>query len=310
MTTMLRDRLMTTKGARLSRGGVALVVLLTGCAGEEPDAYGNFEAEEVTVSAEAAGRLVRFDVREGVRLEAGAVVGVVDTTLAVLELRELEAQQAASRAQAGQAAAQVEALRAELETARSEHERTRRLFAGNAVTTEQLEREAGRLRVLEEQLRAALLQAAGADEQAAALAARLETMRERIARSRVTNPVDGTVLAIYARAGEFVQPGQPLYRVAPLDTLELRVYVSGAQLAGLRLGQEVAVRVDQGDELVSLPGVVSWIADRAEFTPTPVQTREERTGLSYAVKIRVPNADGLLKIGMPADVSFGGAEWQ
>ena len=110
------------------------------------------------------------------------------------------------------------------------------------------------------------------------------------------------------RSGEFVQPGQPLYRVAPLDTLELRVYVSGAQLAGLRLGQEVAVRVDQGDELVSLPGVVSWIADRAEFTPTPVQTREERTGLSYAVKIRVPNADGLLKIGMPADVSFGGAD--
>jgi HlyD family secretion protein len=120
------------------------------------------------------------------------------------------------------------------------------------------------------------------------------------------NPSAGSVLVVYARAGEVVQPGQPLYKIAGLDTLDLRAYITGDQLASVRLGQQVTVHVDRGNgDLASIPGTVTWISPTAEFTPTPVQTRDERTDLVYAVKIRVANPDGALKIGMPADVTFG-----
>jgi HlyD family secretion protein len=135
--------------------------------------------------------------------------------------------------------------------------------------------------------------------------ARVAQARDRVSRATVTNPIAGTVLATYARAGEVVAPGQPLYKIASLDTLELRAYVAGAQLASVRLGQVVEVRVSQGaDALLTLPGTVSWIASQSEFTPTPVQTRDERTDLVYAIRVRVANTNGVLKIGMPADLSF------
>jgi HlyD family secretion protein len=136
--------------------------------------------------------------------------------------------------------------------------------------------------------------------------ARVAQIGERIAKSSVANPQAGTVLATYARAGEVVQPGQPLYKIADLDTLELRAYVTGAQLGTVRLGERVQVHVDRGGGgLATLPGTVTWVSPTAEFTPTPVQTRDERADLVYAVKIRVPNADGALKIGMPGDVTLG-----
>ena len=133
--------------------------------------------------------------------------------------------------------------------------------------------------------------------------ARVAQIAERIAKSRITAPFAGTVLATYARAGEFVQPGQPLFRLASLDTLTLRAYVTEPQLAQLKLGQRVQVSVDRGGSgRLAMPGTVSWISSKAEFTPTPVQTRDERTDLVYAVKILVANRGGMLKIGMPADV--------
>jgi HlyD family secretion protein len=144
-----------------------------------------------------------------------------------------------------------------------------------------------------------------------ALGVQLAQVQDRWERSRVLNPRAGTVLATYVEAGEFVQAGRPLYTVADLDTLTLRAWVSGAQLADIRLGQEVAVRVDAGpDRLRTLPGRVSWIASEAEFTPTPIQTREERISQVYGVKVRVPNPDGVLKVGMPGELVLprGGAE--
>ncbi|NUO64189.1 MAG: HlyD family efflux transporter periplasmic adaptor subunit, partial [Gemmatimonadaceae bacterium] len=151
-------------------------------------------------------------------------------------------------------------------------------------------------------------QTRGATGDVAAAAARVAQLAERIAKSRVTNPLGGTVLATYAEPGEFVQPGQPLYRVAALDTLILRAYVAETQLSSIRLGQRVQVHVDRGNgKRLTMPGIVSWISAKAEFTPTPVQTRDERADLVYAVKIRVANRDGVLKIGMPADVQLSAA---
>jgi HlyD family secretion protein len=229
----------------------------------------------------------------------------VDTTPLALQRGELLATRAAARSRAGDASAQVPVLQARLVTARREYERTRRLAADQAATRQQLDRAEGEVRVLEEQIRAARAQSGTAAREVPSVDARLATLAERVRDSRVVNPVAGTVLARYAEAGEFVQVGQPLYKVADLSALTFRGYVSGAQLARVRVGQPVSVALDVGaNARRSLPGVVTWVASEAEFTPTPVQTREERTELVYAVKVRVPNPGGVAKIGMPGELKL------
>lgn len=285
---------------------IALAVsatLLAGCDGEGPDAYGNFEGREVVVSAEVGGRLLEFRAREGERLEAGAVVARIDTVELALQREEVSAQRRGSRTRTLEAEAQINVLRAQLATAREEHARARRLYEAEAATARQLSQTAGEVRVLEERIRAARAQAETVREDVGGMEARVGQIEERIQRSRITNPVDGTVLATYIEAGELVQPGMPLYRIADLDTLILRAYVSGGQLANLGIGDRVEVRFDAGhDELGSVPGRIAWIASEAEFTPTPIQTRDERTDQVYAVTITVPNPDGAIKIGMPGEV--------
>ena len=287
---------------------ILAALLLAACDRDpQPDAYGNFEADAVTVSAEATGQLVRLAAREGDRLAAGAEVGLVDTTPLALQRAELLASREAARSRAGDVTAQVPVLQARLVTARREYERTRRLAADQAATRQQLDRAEGEVRVLEEQIRAARAQAGTAARDVPNVDARLATLAERVRDSRVVNPVAGTVLARYAEAGEFVQAGQPLYKVADLSALTVRGYVGGAQLARVRVGQQVLVALDDGAESRrALPGTVTWIASEAEFTPTPVQTRDERTELVYAVKVRVPNESGVAKVGMPGELRLPG----
>lgn len=289
---------------------VAGLLVLTGACGGEPgpDAWGNFEATDVEVSAETGGRLLRFGVDEGARLEAGEVVGLVDTTQITLQLQALRAEKAGARARTSQAGSQAAALQSELATARTDLGRVRRLQERQAATPQQLDQAETRVRTLEEQLAAARHQTAGTSEQTKSVDAQIAQMEDRLEKSWITSPVRGTVLASFTEAGEYVQPGQPLFRVASLDTLTLRAWVSETQLTAVRAGDQVTVSVDGTDGLRNFTGTVTWIADEAEFTPTPVQTRAERADLVYAVKIRVPNPDGVLKIGMPADVSFVAGE--
>ena len=278
-------------------------LLLAGCRRDEPDAYGNFEAAETVVSAEGSGRLVRFAAREGEPLAAGAVVALIDTVALSLRGQELASQQAVSLSRTREVEAQTGVLMAQLETAREEHARTLRLYRAEAATAQQLNLAEGEVRVLEERIAAARVQAEAARQEVGGVAARTAQLQDQIRRSQVINPAPGTVLTTYASAGEFVQPGQPLYKIADLRSLTLRAYVSGAQLASVRIGQRVTVQVDAGEgERASFPGTVAWIASEAEFTPTPIQTREERTEQVYAVEIRVPNPNGVLKIGMPGEV--------
>jgi HlyD family secretion protein len=245
---------------------------------------------------------------EGTRLERGAVVAVVDTTPLALERAQLVAQRAATGSRRVEAGEQLRVLEVQRDVARRAFERTRRLHAEQAATAQQLDQAERDYRTLVAQIEAVRAQRASVGLDVAATEARVAQVGERIARSRVVNPQAGTVLTTYARAGEVVQPGQPLYKIADLDTLVLRAYVTGGQLASVRLGQRVQVRVDDaGGGLRAIPGTVTWVSPTAEFTPTPVQTRDERTELVYAVKIRVPNPDGALKIGMPADVTLGPA---
>lgn len=280
-----------------------LLATLAACGDDDtPDAYGNFEAVEVVVSSQTSGQLLEFTPQEGDRLPLGALVAVIDTMQLALERQQLLAQRSASGSRGTEVSRQVEVLAVQRDIARRTYERTKRLFDEQAATIQQLDQAERDYRVLTEQIQALQAQQTSVGLDARAIDARAAQIRDRIAKSRVTNPVAGTVLVTYARSGEFVQPGQPLYKLANLDTLELRAYVTEPQLASVKLGQQVQVTVDRGKDRLAIPGRVAWIASRAEFTPTPVQTRDERADLVYAVKIRVPNRDGSLKIGMPADV--------
>ena len=333
---------------RRSVGIVAVALMVAACSrGEEPDAYGNVEATQVTISAEVGGRLVSFDVHEGQVLTAAAVVGRVNRSELELQKQQadaqreasesrvdetarqrpiVEAQHAAAAAQVNAARAQLGVLNSQLETAQRALDRTKRLVDQSAATTQQLDQAERDVRVLEDQRRAQTAQIeayerqvavhAGqlsaveaqrrtAARQATSAAAQVELVDDRLGRTTITNPVAGTVLATYAEAGEFVQPGQPLYAIANLAAVDVRAYVAETQLASLQIGQQVTVTLDVNKERQSLPGTVTWVASDAQFTPTPVQTRDERADLVYAIKIRVDNSKGLLKLGMPVDVQFG-----
>lgn len=291
--------------ARALSGAILLATTIACTDAAAPDAYGNFEATEVVVAAQTSGPILSFLVREGEEVAAGAVVAVIDTTALALDRQQLSAQRAAVLARRAEVAEQIRVLEVQGEIASRSWERTRRLAGQQAATAQQLDQAERDHRTVLAQLEAARAQQRSVGLEAEAVEARIAQARDRVARGTLTNPLAGTVLATYAQVGEMVAPGQPLYKVAALDTLELRAYVSGAQLASVRLGQVVDVTVHgSADALVTLPGTVSWIASRSEFTPTPVQTRDERTDLVYAVKVRVANRDGVLKIGMPADLTF------
>jgi HlyD family secretion protein len=180
--------------------------------------------------------------------------------------------------------------------------RTERLLQQAAATAQQSDRAERDAGVAREQLAGARAARASALREVDALDAQVALLDDRLARSRIVSPLDGTVLARYAESGEFVQPGQPLFKLASLDSLTFRAYVTQAQLSELRLGQSVRVGVDRADSLVALPGRITWIASAAEFTPTPIQTRDERADQVYAVKVAVANAEGRLRIGMPGEL--------
>ena len=300
--------MLPTRAVTASRMLTAACLLLTlsGCGRDaEPDAYGNFEATETVVSAEIGGSLLWFTPVEGQQVAPGPTLGVIDTTDLALDRTQLRAQRTAVGARVSESERQIGVLAVQREIAGRAYARTRRLFAEQAATAQQLDQAERDYRVLGEQIAALRAQRNSVTQDVAASDARVAQIAERIAKSRVTAPFAGTVLATYARAGEYVQAGQPLFRLASLDTLTLRAYVTEPQLAQLKLGQRVQVTVDRGEgSRLAMPGTVSWIASKAEFTPTPVQTRDERADLVYAVKILVPNRAGVLKIGMPADVAL------
>lgn len=283
-----------------------LVLTLAGCGKEdEPDAYGNFEADEVTVSSQVTGELRSFTPAEGIRLERGAIIGSVDTVQLGLELAQLLAQRQSTGARVTAAEEQVGVLEAQVGIAKRSYERALRLAQQQAATAQQVDQAERDYKTLLAQIEAARSQRNSVASEIGSADARLAQIRDRLNRSRISNPVAGTVLSTFVNKGEVVQAGQPLYKIANLDSLTLRAYVTEPQLTSLRLGQRVTIRVDQGSGgRMSVPGVIAWVASKAEFTPTPIQTRDERADLVYAVKVRVANANGALKIGMPADLEL------
>ncbi len=288
---------------------LAAAMLAVSCGKEaEYDAQGIFEATEVTLSAEASGRILCFDAAEGEMLEAGAVVGAIDSLQLHLQRKQLIAQQSALLSSRPDKEKQVASLRQQIATQRKELQRVENMLRDGAATQKQHDDLAAQISILTNQLEATLstldINTATINENVAALEAQIAAIDDRIAKCNIVSHVGGTVLVKYAEAGELTAAGKPLMKVADLNNIYLRAYFTSDQLARLNLGDEVTVTADfGGDKRYDYTGRVAWISAESEFTPKSIQTRDSRANLVYAVKIAVKN-DGRLKIGLTGEVKF------
>lgn len=270
------------------------------------DATGIFEATTVTVSAETSGKILSLDITEGDTVRAGRCVAVVDTTLLVLQGKQIESQQSSAENSSPDIAAQAASLRSQIAHQQNECERIARLLADGAATQKQSDDANAALRILRAQLDGLLSTLVknknSISDNAVALQYQREQIEEQIVKSSVKAPITGTVLSKYAEAGEYATPGRQLFKVANFNDIYLRSYFTANQLADLRIGQKVTVIADfGGDEQFEYPGTISWIAQESEFTPKSIQTNDSRANLVYAVKVAVKN-DGRLKLGQYGEV--------
>ncbi len=303
---------------------IGLVTVSLSCNPDEDtaDAYGNFEAIETTVSAQATGELQSFTVQEGESLDSGQVVGSIDTEQLELRKAQLLASKQAVQSRTPNVSAQLSAYEQQIAVQQQqrknllrEKERATNLVAAGAAPTKQLDDINAQLETLDRQIaltrqqrtaQASALntQRSGTVAETAPISEQVKQLEDQIAKASVINPTSGTVTVKYAEPGEVVSYGKPLYKIAALDNMTLRAYVSGDQLVNIKPGQRVQVAVDAPEgAMKTYDGVVTWISSKAEFTPKIIQTKEERVNLVYATKIIVKN-DGGLKIGMPGEVRF------
>jgi len=269
--------------------------------GDKADGYGNFEATETTVSAEANGKILFFDVEEGNVIEENAVVGVIDTIQLSLKHDQLLAAKNTIFSKSRNVLSQREVLKEQLKVAQNDQTRIENLIKENAATQKQLDDINGQMDILKQRVKSVETQNAPIINEVKSIEVQIQQIEDQIEKSVLKNPVKGTVLVKYAEPNEITTFGKPLYKISDLDDMELRVYIGETQLANIKTGQEVTVKIDDADGMKSYVGTVSWISDSAEFTPKIIQTKEERVNLVYAVKVRVKN-DGNLKIGMPAEM--------
>ncbi len=291
-------------------GLCSLLALFSACGNGAPkyDATGTFETTEVLVSAEASGRLLYFDIEEGMLLKAGEEVGVVDTIQLYLKKLQLEASLKSVEEQRPDILKQVAATKEQISAAQRERNRVANLLKVGAANQKQLDDAEDQLEVLRKQLVAQNSTLSNSHQsltwQSSSVGIQVAQVEDQLKKCYITSPITGTVLAKYAEAGELTAMGTPLFKVADTEQMYLRAYITSEQLSQVKLGQKVTVFSDYGtDEHKQYPGVVTWISDTSEFTPKTILTKNERANLVYAVKIAVHN-DGLLKIGMYGGVEF------
>ncbi len=280
-----------------------ILISLISCSknNDKADGYGNFEATEVTISAEANGKINYLKLEEGDILEPNTVVGLVDTTQLYFNKQQLIASKASINSKSKNVLSQINVLKEQLKTTLIEQKRIQNMFAENAATKRQVDEIIGKVNVLNEQIKSVKTQDAPIINDIKSIDVQIEKINDQIKKSKIENPIKGTVLAKYTEPNEVTSFGKPLYKIADISEMNLRVYISETQLAQIKVGQNVTVKIDAKDRMKSYPGTISWIASSAEFTPKIIQTKEERANLVYAVKIKVKN-DGSLKIGMPAEM--------
>jgi len=268
------------------------------------DAYGNFEATEIIISAECQGIMEVLTIQEGKQYPAGHLAGIIDSSYLYLQKEQLKAQMMAVKVKKEGIRAQIEVFKEQQRILLHEKERLEKLLSDGAATSKQLDDLNGQLSILEKQVQATETNYLSVNAEVNALSKQEDLISEQLSRCKIINPVEGTVLEKYIETNEMAVPGKSLYKIADLSKMQLRVYIGGDQISSVRLGQKVRIFIDgEEDSRQELEGIISWISEKSEFTPKIIQTKSERVDLVYALKVEVSN-DGRLKIGMPGDVLF------
>ena len=269
---------------------------------QKADAYGNFEATEVTISSESNGKIIQLDLSEGETISKGKIIAQIDTIALQLKKEQLEVAKSVIYTKSKGVLSQISVLKAQKSTANINKSRVENLIADKVGTQKQLDEVNGQISVINRQIRSIEVQNAGVVNEAKKLDAQIKEIEYQITKSKIINPVDGTVLVKYVEPNEITGFGRPLYKIADMKQMLFKGYISEPQMANLKIGQKVTIKIDAPDaEMKDYVGSVSWIASQAEFTPKIIQTKEERVNLVYAIKVSVEN-DGSLKIGMPAEM--------
>ena len=285
---------------------IIAAVLLTGCKNktEKADAFGNFEATEVIISAETNGRIMQFDPVEGVNVDKGTMIALIDTTVLHLQKAEIDAGMKGVITRISSINAQNDILIQQIENLNINITRIGKMLKDDAATQKQYDDLTGQAAVLQKQITANNTQKISVAAELSVSNSKKASVNEQIKRCTIISPLKGTVIEKYSEAGEITASGKPLVKIANLSVIKLKVYVSGAQLGKIKTGQTCTVRIDNGEKgYSSYPGTISYISEKAEFTPKIIQTKEERVILVYAVNIDVMN-DGTLKSGMPGEAIF------
>ncbi|MBD0287747.1 MAG: HlyD family efflux transporter periplasmic adaptor subunit [Flavisolibacter sp.] len=302
---------------------IAFALALIGCTNKPAyDASGTFETDELIVSAEQSGAIISLPFREGDTLHAQQKVGAIDVTNLLLQKQQREASVHAITLKTVDAAPQLALVRKQLSVQGAQlqqqlRERTRltNLVNADAAPRKQLDDINAAIDQLQKQMAATrqqiqLYQSNIGTQNRSILSEKqpaeksVAIIEDQIKKGTIINPINGVVLTKYALQGEYTRIGKPLYKIADIHQMTLRAYITGSQLPQVKLNQRVKVYIDQGkDNHKEYPGTITWISDKAEFTPKTIQTKEERANLVYAIKIRVPH-DGFLKIGMYGEVKF------
>jgi HlyD family secretion protein len=287
---------------------IIVASILSGCNNKtkEADAYGNFEATEVIVSAETNGKIQQFNTTEGSEIDKGAEIALIDTTLFHLQKDEIYATMKSVRTRISSINSQNDILNQQIANLGINISRIEKMLKDDAATQKQYDDLTGQVAVLQKQIAANNTQRASVAAEISVYESKIATLNEQIKRSDVKSPLKGTIIEKYSEAGEITAAGKPLVKIADLSVIKLKVYVSGAQLGSIKTGQQCSVRTDKGEKgFISFPGTISYISGKAEFTPKIIQTKDERVTLVYSVNIDVIN-DGSLKSGMPGEAIFSG----
>lgn len=267
---------------------------------DKADAYGNFEAVTTVISSEANGKILNFSIEEGQKLQKGQLVAQIDSTALILKRDNLLAAKSVIYSKSKGVLSQISVLEAQKATALLNKKRIEDLLADKLASQKQLDDINGQITALDRQMSGIRTQNNGVIDETKTLSSQIAELNHQIALCKIVNPVNGTVLVKYGESDEMTAMGKPLYKIANLDTMQFKGYVSEKQLSDVKIGQSVTVSIDTKNGLKPYKGTVTWIASEAEFTPKIIQTKEERVNLVYAIKVDVPN-DGNIKIGMPAE---------
>jgi HlyD family secretion protein len=268
------------------------------------DAYGNFETVEISVAAEGNGKIIDLNVEEGSNLNKGQLVGAIDTSQLHYQKKVLRAKRSAIASKIGHISAQRDVFEEQLKKLNAEIDRFKLLVADKAAPQKQLDDLEAEALIAKSKIKSIETQNIPVFSEIKVIDAQIEQLNDVIIKSKIINPIAGTVTSKLAEQGEMIGMVKTIYRIAKMDNMILRVYVSGEQLSHIKLNQSVEVLIDNDAETnSSLTGTITWISEKAEFTPKIIQTKEERVNLVYAVKVIVAN-DGSLKMGMPGEVNF------